>query len=196
MSSVIEDTFGPGADDEPEAPKAFRFTPFEGLEVIGSRIEIRNIAGGLREAMDVAAVELHQGDEFDITLRCKTRGIRHDPVEKDEPDGSQYRVHIADASRAVIVDQSLAEKEFAEQAERIAHRKEIEGQQKLTDTVEELPPFLGYGDLTASEIIERIDDCNDDDGDRVDAIEAWEDSHGGRSQILLAIKAWREAGER
>lgn len=188
--TLLEQTFGPPADDEATEP-AFRFSPFEGLEVIGSRIEIRNIAGGLREAMDVAPIELHQGDEFDITLRCKTRGIRHDPAEKDEPDGQQYRVHIADASRAVIVDQSLAAAEFDAQAERIAQRKEIAGQQKA-EFPQLSPPWLGYEDETAGEVTAKIADLGDDDADLVDAIELWEEANGSRADILHAIKTWRD----
>lgn len=207
MTDVMDRTFGPGATDEDETtrePVLFRFELFEGLPVIGARIEVRNTAGGLNEAMDLDPVVLHQGDEFDITYRCKVIKIRHDPEDKNEPDGPQYRVHICDASRAVLVDKSLAQAEFERQAEQLAEREQIKGQQKLDVTEGESappgeqvavePPFLGYDDLPAGEIVTRIETSGDEDQDLVDAIEAYEEANGGRADILNAVKAWRDEG--
>lgn len=162
---------------------------FEGLPVNGVRLEIRNIAGGLVDAMDVNPIVLHQGDEFDVTVRCKLRSIRHDPEDKDVPDGPQWRVQIASASRAVIVDPSIAEKDFAAQAELLAQREQIKGQQKAGTS----PPWLGYDDLTVDEVLERIDGFDESDRDLVNTLESYEESNGGRSKILKAIAEWKTA---
>lgn len=160
---------------------------FEGLPVRGVRLEIRNIAGGLVDAMDVNPIMLHQGDEFDVTVRCKLRSIRHDPEDKDDPAGSQWRVQIASASRAVIVDPSIAEKDFAAQAELLAQREQIKGQQKAGTS----PPWLGYDELTVEEVIDRIDGFDSSDEDTVNVLESYEEANGGRSKILKAIVEWR-----
>ncbi len=159
---------------------------FEGLPVKGVRLEIRNIAGGLVDAMDVNPIVLHQGDEFDVTVRCKLRSIRHDPEDKDVPDGPQWRVQIASATRAVIVDPSVAEKDFAAQAELLAQRDQIKGQQKAGLT----PPWLGYEDLTADEVVTRIEELADDeDLDTIDRAAQWEEANGGRGKVLEACAA-------
>jgi hypothetical protein len=160
---------------------------FEGLEVVGCRIEVRNVAGGLNDAMDVNPVMLHSGDEFDVTYRCKVGPIRHDPVDKNEPSGPQWRVHIASASRAVITDKARAEKDFAAQAELLAQREQIKGQQKAGTS----PPWLGYDDLTVDEVLERIDGFDSSDEDTVNTLESYEEANGGRSKILKAIVEWR-----
>lgn len=210
-TSTLEETFGPGEtddDDTVSTPAPFRFPDFEGLDVIGARIELRGVGGGLNEAIDVAPVVLRQGDEFDVTYRCKVGPIRHDPIKKDEPDGEQYRVHIAYASRAVIVPMSKTQAEFDAQAEQIAARKaaeeaeknrkeELAGQMELGDAVDNTPtePFLGYDELPASEVVERINTYGDNDADAVDAIEAYEEATGGRAEILMAIKQWRDGSD-
>lgn len=155
----------------------------------GVRLEIRNIAGGLVDAMDVNPVVLHQGDEFDVTVRCKLRSIRHDPEDKDDPAGPQWRVQIASAQRAVIVDPSIAEKEFAAQAELLAQREQVKGQQKLATA----PPFLGFDDLTTSEVCERVEQLAEDgDLDTIDRIAGYEESNGGRGQVIDACAAARK----
>lgn len=190
---TIEETFGPGETDDgqPETAAPFRFTDFEGLDVIGARLEIRNIAGGLRDAMDVEPVELHIGDEFVFSGRAVVRGIRVEPREKDDLTGPQFRVAISDATQIVIVDESLVQSEFAKQAEKLAEREQIKGQQKA-EFPESDEPFFGYSTLPPAEVIERIDACDDDDEALVSAMETFEEAHENRPEILKAIKDWRD----
>ncbi len=165
-----------------------KLTEFEGLAVVGSSIELPNAAGGLREALKIEPVELHHGDEFHVTFKCKVRKVRFDPVEKDEFDGPQHRVHVADVVTAAIVeeDDNVGDA-LSSMADRIAQAKEIAGQQKAGTT----PPWLGYDDQTADEILERIDGFDSSDEDLVNTLESYEEANGGRSKILKAIVEWR-----
>lgn len=197
-NDVITNTFGDGQpdDDDPPTPVRVELGDFEGQTVNGIKLELRNAAGGLNAAMDVAPLVLHMGDEFDVTCRCRVVKVRHQPEDTGEPDGPVFRVQIADVLRAVMVDQSLAQAEFDRQAERQAERDQIEGQQKLDTTVggEQGPPLDDYDSLNAADIIARVEDCGDSDEDveLVDAIEVYEEAHGGRATILKAIKNWRD----
>lgn len=203
--STVERVFGPPADSNGDTtPKRPSLGEFEGLPVVGVMLELRNAAGGLNEALSVAPVVHHLGDEFDVTCRVKLVKVRHQSRDgKDEPDGPQMRVEIADVIRAVLVDQSLVQGEFDRQAKALAEAKEIAGQQSLDDAAGDGeqepaaptdPPFLGYDDLTADEVIERVEALDDGDVDMVDAIERWEEANGGRAPVLAAIKKWRDNG--
>lgn len=158
-----------------------------------------DVHGVVQSAGDVADLDTSTDD-----VRCKVGPIRHDPVDKKEPDGEQYRVHIAYASRAVIVPSELTASQFELQAEQLAEREQIKGQQKLDvadeeqlseDDVEPDEPFLGYADLTAGEVVERIEACDDSDEGLVSAIEAYEEANGSRAEILNAVKNWRDNGQ-
>lgn len=205
---VIAETFGPGDTDGEESaaqPVRRALSSFEGLAVVGCSIELPSAAGGLREALRVDPVEFHHGDEFHVTFKCKVRKVRFDPVDKDEPDSDQHRVHVADVVQATLVDEELVRDALSSQADRIAQAKEIAGQLKLdageqtqeadNDDADPEEPFLGYSDLTTGEVVARIEASGDDDQDLVDAIEAYEEANGGRADILHAVKAWRDQGE-
>lgn len=166
-----------------------KLSPFEGLEVTQSSIEIPGAAGGLRDALKVDPMEAHKGEVIHVVLECEVRSVRHDPVVRDDFTGAQARVHILAVTNATIVDKALVAEELAAQADRIAAAKELEGQQKLATT----PPFLGYDELGAAGVLERIDAYDSSDEGTVDAIEAYEEAHQNRPEILKAIKEWRDA---
>lgn len=79
-------------------------TPFEGLDVIGTTIAIRNAGDGLSAAMEVEPTELHHGETVHVVLECLVEKIRHDPVDKSRADGPQIRVHMLKAGRATMID--------------------------------------------------------------------------------------------
>lgn len=166
-----------------------KLSAFEGLEVVGSSIELPNAAGGLREALKIDPVELHHGDEFHVTFKCKVRKVRFDPTDKDEFDGPQHRVHVADVVTAAIVeeDDNVGEA-LSSMADRIEAAKQLAGQAKLPTS----PPFLGYDDLTESEVAERLDEA---DLDLVDRVEAYEEANGGRGAVLNACASARKVLE-
>lgn len=120
-----------------------RLTMFEGLDVVGSSIEIPNAAGGLREALKVDPMELHHGDEFHVTFQCRVRKVRFDPVDKEDLGGPVHRVHVADAVIATVVDRELVGPALEAQAARIALAKEIEGQRTFNDELDDVEDLEG-----------------------------------------------------
>lgn len=165
-----------------------KLSAFEGLEVTQSSIEIPGAAGGFRDALKVDPIELHKGDVIHAVLECEVQKIRHDSLDKEDLTGAQERVHILRVTGATLVDKALVGDALSAQAERIAAAKELEGQGKLATG----EPFLGYRDLDAAGVLERIDSYDGSDVDTVDTIEAFEEANLNRPEILKAIKAWRD----
>jgi hypothetical protein len=124
------------APPDPASPSPVLAT-FEGLAVVGSSIEIPNAAGGLREALKVDPMELHLGDEFYVTFRCRVRRLRFDPVDKEELVGPVHRVHVSEAVVATVVSEDLVGPALEAQAKRIADAKEIEGQRSIDDELDD-----------------------------------------------------------
>lgn len=165
---------------------AVKLSNFEGLEVSQSSIEIPGAAGGLRDALKVDPVEKHKGDVIHVVLECEVQKIRHDSIDKDDLAGPQERVHILRVTNATLVDRELVAESLEAQAERIQQAKEIEGQQRMATT----PPFLGFDDLTAEELCERVEQLAEDgDLDQIDRVLGYEEANGGRNKVLNACAA-------
>jgi hypothetical protein len=159
---------------------AVKLSEFEGLEVTQSSIEIPDAAGGLRAALKIDPVELHKGDRVYVALECEVVKVRFDPVDKEDLTGEQARIHVFRTVSAAIVEKDLVGDALAAQADRIAEARELEGQTKLPTS----PPFLGYEDLTAKEVVERLDEA---DFDLLERVEAWENANGPRATVLKAV---------
>lgn len=97
---------------------------FEGLTVAEVGVEIPNAAGGLQDAMKFDPVEWHQGDEHFIVLRCGVKKIRHEPIEKDDFDGPQRRVHVLHVETAAPIEAKHVQKQLSAYQERIEKAKE------------------------------------------------------------------------
>lgn len=125
-------------------------SPFEGKAVTEVGIEIRNIAGGLQDAVKFTPVEWEQGDEHFIVLRCLVKEIAHEPVSKDDYAGDQRRVHVMHAAEAFPIAAKHVEKAVEEKRAEIKKLKdEAEGTPALDlddepDNVHDLP--LGASD--------------------------------------------------
>jgi hypothetical protein len=105
---------------------------FEGLSVEEVGVEITNAAGGLQEAMKYAPIEMHHGEEHFIVLRCRVRKVRFDPIEKDDYDGPQRRVHVLHADQAVPIAAKLVADHVNKHQEKIKKAKEeAEGVERL-----------------------------------------------------------------
>lgn len=126
---------------------------FEGLPVEEVGVEIPGAAGGLQDAMKFDPVLWHSGQEHHIVLRCKVKKIRHEPIEKDDFDGPQRRVHVLHVETAAPIEAKHVQKQLTEYQERIQKAKdEAEGTPGLDfsdgggdeDNVRDLP--LGAGD--------------------------------------------------
>lgn len=101
-----------------------KLADFEGLAVRQVGIEIPGVAGGLRDAVKIDPQEFHQGDEGYIALNWRCVKVRFEPVDKDEPDGDQRRVHVFEVQTAMIVDESIVGDQITAQRERIRIAKE------------------------------------------------------------------------
>lgn len=121
---------------------------FEGKTVTEVGIEIRNVAGGLQDAVKFTPVEWEQGDEHFIVLRCLVKEIDHQPINKDDYAGDQRRVHVLTAAEAFPISSKYVEKAVEEKRAEIKKLKdEAEGTPSLDldeDNVHDLP--LGDAD--------------------------------------------------
>jgi hypothetical protein len=104
-------------------------SPFEGRDVITTRIAITNAGDGLSEALAVEPNEMHLGETVYVVLECEVAKIRHDPVK--DTDGLA-RVHTLKAGTGTIVDAGLVQDVIADQARRNQlAREQAEGVQRL-----------------------------------------------------------------
>jgi hypothetical protein len=90
-------------------------SPFEGRDVITTRIAITNAGDGLYDALAVEPNEMHLGETVYVVLQCEVAKIRHDPVK--DTDGLA-RVHTLKAGTGTIVDAGLVQDVIADQARR------------------------------------------------------------------------------
>lgn len=97
---------------------------FEGLPVVAVGVEMPSAAGGLQEAMKFDPVEWHHGDEQYVVLRTTVKKVRHEPVDKEEFDGDQRRVHVLHVEEAFPIDADAVEDYVTTQRERIKKLKD------------------------------------------------------------------------
>lgn len=143
---------------------------FEGKNVTEVGIEIRNVSGGLQDAVKFAPVVWGQGEEHYIVLRCLVKSIDHEPVEKDDFAGNQRRVHVLTAAEAFPIAASVVEEAVEEKrAEIKAAKDEVEGTPALNLDGEELPigadDFEGDEDeqLRRAEYEKRVEEGEDEE---------------------------------
>jgi hypothetical protein len=99
-------------------------TDFEGKPVVRAGIEIPGVAGGLREALRIEPRESRQGETAWLALEVVTQKVRFDPVERDEPDGDQERVHVFVVQGATFVDKDLVGSAIDTMRDRVLKAKE------------------------------------------------------------------------
>lgn len=103
-------------------------SPFEGHDVVGSRIKITRAGDGLSEALKVAPVELFSGDAVFVVLQGEVGPISMVPDE----NGNYVRVHTVVTEKMALIDADTATKAIqtaAEETERL--RAEQAGQLAL-----------------------------------------------------------------
>jgi hypothetical protein len=106
--------------------------PFEGEQVVESRIEIPSAAGGFQEAMAFDPIQLHRGDEVFVLMHLRCAKVRHEPVdEKDTgPHPALRRVHIlkpAGKDSAMFVERSDVEQRLKARQETLRLLRERAG---------------------------------------------------------------------
>lgn len=101
-------------------------TPFEGKDVRQVGLEAPTAAGGLRDAMRIDPVELHQGDRVVTIMEHVVTKVRFEPIDRDDPGGDQRRVHVLSTETAAIAGGELVamvRDQLGDQRERLARAK-------------------------------------------------------------------------
>lgn len=98
-------------------------TDFEGRDVIGIAIIVRNTGDGLSEAVAVDPVELHVGDKVTVALECEVEKIRFDPIKDTD---SLRRVQILKAGAATFIDSEAVAEALDAQLQRIEAAKGVQ----------------------------------------------------------------------
>lgn len=173
---------GDGDGDEYEGELVLYY--FEGLPVTRVGIEVPDVAGGLREAIEVDNRWFPQGDRKAIVLDSTNFKVRHDPVYKDRPRGPQRRVEIWKTVGGTIIDRDLVAapldaqqarvNEAREESERL--KREKDGTPHMTDD-EKFRLAEAHAKGEHGELVEGCEVCDDeraavDAEARADATEA------------------------
>lgn len=74
---------------------------FEGVEVISSSMKITKAGDGLSEALHLAPIAYHHGDEVFVVLKGTIRQVNHRPFDKD--DQRLVRQHTLETDAITIV---------------------------------------------------------------------------------------------
>lgn len=123
---------------------------FEGNDVMAARIEIPGAAGGLRDAMEFDAIELHLGDEVYVAIHCRTKKVRFDPESKEHPE-RLVRVHVLEALTAAFIDDELVGEQLRTHKLRVAkQREEAAGVQQLEDALDDDVPAIEPAVMTVA----------------------------------------------
>lgn len=98
-------------------------TEFEGRDVIGMAIIVRNTGDGLSEAVAVDPMELHVGDEVTVAMKCIVEKIRFDPIKDTD---SLRRVQILKAGEATFIESGTVAEALEDQMRRIEAAKGVQ----------------------------------------------------------------------
>jgi hypothetical protein len=104
---------------------------FEGTDVYAASMKITKAGDGLSDALEVAPVALHVGDEVYFVLKGVVEQVNHRPLPK--ADGLQ-RVHTIATTDITQVDETAVGSMLTEATERVRREKErAEGISTLED---------------------------------------------------------------
>lgn len=149
------------AAPKPAAPSGtsepIKLGKFDGLDVLAAGIEVRNVSGGLNEAVAVDPIELHKDDEVTVVMRVKVTDINHKALK--DVNGWR-RVHITRAMQATIVDDDFAADLLEAQAQRI---EEAQGVKRLQFDAAELDAAHWRGEhedaIASGEFVDGCKEC-------------------------------------
>jgi hypothetical protein len=97
---------------------------FEGADVIGTALILRNTGDGLSDSMEIAPVNLHVGDLIEFVGRAEVVGVRHDSASKETSDLT--RVHIARANLITLIESEEVDRLLDEHSVAIEKAKGVE----------------------------------------------------------------------
>jgi hypothetical protein len=108
---------------------------FEGRDIVSNSIAVTNAGDGLSASVAVKPVALHLGDDVYVILKTKVAKIRFEAVKDSEDEAN--RVAVLKTVGASITDLPAVRKALEVQAEAIAHARELDGQLKMDEELEE-----------------------------------------------------------
>ena len=105
-------------------------TPFEGVPVVATGIEVPGLSGGLNDALRVDPIEKHKDEDVVLVVKGTVAKVRFDPVKGHED--AWQRVHILKVAEVALIDEDVVAEALEDQRRRIdnARRRAEEG----TDT--------------------------------------------------------------
>lgn len=117
---------------------------FEGSDVVASKIEIPDAAGGLRDALAVDPVELHLGDEGVVALRYRVEKVRFDPTKgKRAVEGELVRVHVFSTLEAMFMDDAELDERLRHNALKVkVELEKLAGVLHLDDDLDDGEPVV------------------------------------------------------
>lgn len=74
----------------------------DGLPVVATDLELRQVGGGLTKPLRVDPQTFEQGTRVIVSYEAVVRSVRFDPIDNNEPHGEQARVHIAYPETAIV----------------------------------------------------------------------------------------------
>jgi hypothetical protein len=95
---------------------------FDDHDVVETTVRITGAGTGLQDALDVAPVELHVGDQVHIVLRGQVSEVRHVPVKNSD---DLRRIHVISTSFGTIVDSAAVAKVLDAQRKAIDKAKGV-----------------------------------------------------------------------
>lgn len=104
---------------------------FEGSEVTGTTIAIRNAGDGLSAAMKVDPQILHLNDTVFVVMECRVADVAFPPVKDAETKVT--RKHVLRAGNATIVDGKLVRAALNEMASKIEKARDEESKAQRLD---------------------------------------------------------------
>lgn len=131
---------------------------YEGFDVSGATVSIRNAGDGLSQALEVEAVKLDLHSTVHVVLECEVTKHTYEEI-KDDPD-ALILVNVLKAGRATLIDRDTVASALDEQTRKIEEAKaeaERDKRQMSLDDVDE-------DDIVDAEII-------DDPADPVEVLE-------------------------
>lgn len=106
---------------------------FEGHEVVHAALKITKTGDGLSEALQLAPVALHIGDEFCAVLRGVIVDVQHPRFKSTDQDEDRVvRKHVGETREITLVEEGDVEAALNQAAERLATlRDEAAGREPL-----------------------------------------------------------------
>lgn len=115
------------------AKKSEILPAYEGREVVHASMKITRAGDGLSEALQLAPVALHHGDEVHLVLKGRVIDVQHPLLKSTDDDEDRLvRKHVVQTEEITIVDEGDVQAALNQAAEKLATlRDEAAGREPL-----------------------------------------------------------------